>query len=65
VPIVTAVRGTVDLTAGQYEAVVAELNELHEARDWTDDHKRRYRELCEVERALRRRRKVAHLSRTA
>ena len=47
-----AARGT-----DPYVAVAAELRALHEARDWTPEHQERFRDLCELERALRRRRK--------
>ena len=48
-----------------YAAVVAELRALHEARDWTPASKERFRQLCELERALRRRRKAAEHQLTA
>ena len=44
--------------AGEYAAVTAELRALHEARNWTPETQERFRQLCELERALRRRRKA-------
>ena len=60
----TAVRVSVDLdrgvsgTAADHAAVVAELDALHRAQDWTPERQERYRQLCNLERALRRRRKA-------
>lgn len=45
-------------TAADYAAVTAELRDLHEARNWTPETQERFRQLCELERALRRRRKT-------
>ena len=42
----------------EYATVTAELRALHEARNWTPETQERFRQLCELERALRRRRKA-------
>ena len=47
-----------ETTGVDYAAVMAELRALHEARDWTPETQERFRQLCELERALRRRRKM-------
>ena len=66
----TAVRVSVDLdnggdvtaTATDHAAVVAELDALHRAQDWTPERQERYRQLCYLERALRRRRKAGSVA---